>query len=52
MDDFLDWFLESWVDLEAKIGSGMFESELTPEIRTKELVLTDWASLDKEGVFF
>lgn len=52
MDDFLDWFLVSWGVLEANLGSAMFESELSPEIRTKEFVLTDWASLDEEGIFF
>jgi hypothetical protein len=34
MDDCLDLFLESWVDLEANLGSGIFESELSPVIRT------------------
>ena len=42
----------SWRVLEANLGSGMFDSELSPEIRAKEFVLTDWASLDEEGVFF
>jgi hypothetical protein len=52
MDDFLDLFVENWLDLEVKFCSGMFESESIPEIRTTELVLTDCASLDEKGIFF